>query len=46
MEETKSEEPEALYFKGFTGIDIEPSGFFVSLLETLKLLNTADLKVH
>ena len=46
MEETKSEEREALYFKGFTCIDIEPSNFFGSLLETLKLLNTANLKVH
>ena len=40
------EERNAFYFKGFTCIDIEPSNFFGSLLETLKLLNTANLKVH
>ena len=41
-----SEEGEALYFRGFTCIDIEHFDFFGSLLETLKLLNTANLKVH
>ena len=46
MSETMLEKREALYFNGFTRIDIEQSDFFRSLLKTLRPLNTSDLKVH
>jgi len=41
-----SDEHEALYLKVSTCMDIEHSEFFRSLIEDLRLLNTADLKVH